>query len=413
MQLTTERNSILLFTKPVRLGLWVLIISLLSIHQAIGQRWSLLDAHYRWYLAYTDGRLVDSTEQEDVAIAWTKEYGYLTWPIPPKQTSNTATQQSKLSITPAGAFVGIWNQHNNRWQVNPVFDSLIQTAPRCFIAKKGTDYSLIDDWGFTIKKASRHRLSYRTDSLILEHIDSTLWVYDHGGCPLIDEPIDEVKPRHEGAWVLRRGLSWGILTPNREFRPLQEEYAGIWPGSQGRFISIHRGQWGFTDQEGFKRNAHRYEAVRPYSDHRAAVKILGKWTWVDWFDNMIAQPIFDSVGAFCHGVCIAKMKGKTGLISDSGSAILSFDYDSITHAPFGGYFLHRNSLIGLADPQGKLVLHANQAWLLPSINGQTIMHFNGAGFGIVKEDGTWLSPPIFEDVQFLPQSCVYLLKRRL
>jgi len=74
----------------------------------------------------------------------------------------------------------------------------------------------------------------------------------------------------------------------------------------------------------------RYEQVYAFANHRAAVRIQGKWGYVNELGEMIIQPQFDSVQTFSQGLAFVRLNDEGYFIDTSGKIVFRTDASVMT-----------------------------------------------------------------------------------
>ncbi len=112
------------------------------------------------------------------------------------------------------------------------------------------------------------------------------------------------------------------------------------------------GRYGFIDERGRLRIANRYDSIGEFHEGFAAVKLIGKWGFVNTSDQQIAiNPNYDNPSFFSNGLGVVSRNKKFGLIGKEGNIILPLRYDHISRIPNGRFLLVSGSLLGLADEE--------------------------------------------------------------
>ncbi|EOZ2107593.1 WG repeat-containing protein, partial [Campylobacter coli] len=72
-------------------------------------------------------------------------------------------------------------------------------------------------------------------------------------------------------------------------------------------------------------------AVWGFSEGLVAVKLNGKWGFIDKSGKIVIESKFDSGGHFSEGLAGVKLNGKYGLIDKSGKIVIEPIFDDIDY----------------------------------------------------------------------------------
>lgn len=131
---------------------------------------------------------------------------------------------------------------------------------------------------------------------------------------------------------------------------------------EGFFPVFLNGAYGFVDKNGKLRIANRYNAVKPFSEGRAAVKIRNSWGFVDVSESLIVQPYFQEVNAFKDGLSVVKMNNRYGIVNTSGDYMMEAKFHEVKRE--GEYFMvKKGHEYGIANMKGDILVYPNYSSL--------------------------------------------------
>ena len=151
------------------------------------------------------------------------------------------------------------------------------------------------------------------------------------------------------------------------------------------------------DESGRLRVANRYDSARGFSEGKAAIKLIGKWGFINAYEELIIQPLYESVSDFRHGVAVVQ-NGKYGLINENGEEQLNLEFDRIDRTEQGSYILEFEGKKGLADSRGNILLSPSFDYM-EDIGGDLIVVGTGGQKGIYNSNGALLKSFEYADVQ--------------
>lgn len=110
--------------------------------------------------------------------------------------------------------------------------------------------------------------------------------------------------------------------------------------------------WGFHRSTGGSINP-IYERVQPFSDGLAAVKLGGKWSYIDMSGCAIAPFKFDDAWTFSCGMGLVRKGCKYGFIGRDGRMAIAARYDFARNFSEGLSVVAIKGLYGLIDRRGR------------------------------------------------------------
>jgi len=160
---------------------------------------------------------------------------------------------------------------------------------------------------------------------------------------------------------------------------------------------------GFIDVDGNEVVGERYEAVRPFSDGLAWVKVDGKWGAIDRHNAMVIEPRFVWTEGFSDGLAPVResKRGRVGYIDKNGEWVIQpqFDHafafvDGYGVVSNGGEFpdwaksfarLPEGGVWGALDSRGRFVVPLTNGWV-QSGGGRLLVNEKGrhTGWGHVQ-----------------------------
>lgn len=172
----------------------------------------------------------------------------------------------------------------------------------------------------------------------------------------------------------------------------------------------------------------RYEAAKPFRNGLAAVRIDGRWGYIDRSGDLVIRPAYTEVASFYGAFAEVRVNEASGIIDRRGRMIISqqfkrvipFARDVFIAVPLGSS-ARSDGLFGLDTEPAKLsgiegagLYHRRRGWLTaPDLQFMAFDPARGliwAGrrnedhedvWGLMRADGTWQVTPRYSHVQWL------------
>lgn len=158
----------------------------------------------------------------------------------------------------------------------------------------------------------------------------------------------------------------------------------------------------------------KWEKVLPYYDKYAAVKLNGKWGYIDQQGELVVQPIYDSVekANYWPDMYIAvSQDGKYGVLNKEFEEIIPPQYDEIGEFLYGVAAVRNGDKWGVVDTKGDLVAPITYTRTQPAPGGNA---FVAVGFdedtllwGMIDKEGNLLIPTTHRGITQLHNSLIW------
>ena len=110
-------------------------------------------------------------------------------------------------------------------------------------------------------------------------------------------------------------------------------FLGINLGTYGQVLQprkawVHRSYlWGFVNKEtGKEVIPYKYDGAKDFSEGLAAVKLNGKWGYIDDTGKEVIPLKYDNAWRFSNGLAEVKLNGKWGCIDKTDFIVVPFTY---------------------------------------------------------------------------------------
>jgi len=173
--------------------------------------------------------------------------------------------------------------------------------------------------------------------------------------------------------------------------------------SEDRSLRLHpfykNGKYGFLNRDNTLVISNRYDSVKLFSEHRAAVKINSHWGYIDELERLVIQPTYDYVGKFYGGKALVQREGLWGVITTAGKEIIPLDYDAIQPTSSGKYIVSKKNRQGVLDTNGANIL-APLYDLVEEIDENRIIVERKTKYGISNRQGVLIVPLIYQKIMY-------------
>lgn len=407
-----------LVTRNKRSGLW-------SIYRANGRLIAdgydsvAIDEHYfytlkgqSWYVYNSFGRLLVDEPYSQFAPSQDKyiparKGGFWGW----LDFDGTLIVAHKFEQVASGLgdahFIaktnGKWGVYSlsDRNIVLPEFDTLY-AEKGFYLAKKGWNVRVYDHYG-RLKGQMPYDYTVIDGAVVYEH-EGKKGVILHGGKPM--EPLYDSISSIQGHLLLyNEGTCAMVNTQGGVVVPSQQGIEKILGSTEGYFMIVKDGQYGFVNAHGQLRIANRYDSAKLFSEGLAAVSLRGRWGFVDKSERLVVQPYYEAVSDYRSGLAVVKGRNAYGIVDREGKEVLSLEYPKIEHLPSGYFLIHSTrGKLGIADPTGDLTIRPSYDFIEDTGNALIVGEYGR--YGVIGYNGLPLYPISFSQVK---QAGEYLL----
>ncbi len=161
--------------------------------------------------------------------------------------------------------------------------------------------------------------------------------------------------QEDSLFIARRDTTWTFFSKGgRMLNADDPRFETVAPMKE-EFIAIKiDGKYGFVDPNGDLRIANRYDSIGSFNKGLAPVMILGKWGFLNKAEKIVIQPRYSSAVGYDHGIFVVGQDGKFGIINNTGNIIVREEYDSIEKLQSGNFKSSMDGKLGLIDEEGKI-----------------------------------------------------------
>ena len=197
------------------------------------------------------------------------------------------------------------------------------------------------------------------------------------------------------------GVIWEVFEiKNRKVVPLQNTYKNV----KGK-------KWWIEKKEARKKKkvekkkkykvgkvviSFKYDDVWDFSEGLVAVKLNGKWGFIDKSGKEVVPLKYDWAGSFSEGLAPVRLNGKYGYINKSGKLVLPLKYEDAWDFSEGLARVELSGMWGYINKSGKLVIPLKYDWAGSFSEGLANVKLYGK-FGFIDKSGKVVVPFEYDD----------------
>jgi len=179
------------------------------------------------------------------------------------------------------------------------------------------------------------------------------------------------------------------------------------PETEGLRGFYDNGKFGFKDAKNRIRIANRYDSIRPFSEGKAAIKLLGKWGFINHEDKIVIQPLYSITTDFSNGTSRINKEGKWGIINDHGKEVLQPVYDEMTQQDgTTNFIITAGSMFGLVSSEGRLLIEPRYQYLEPAMHDRYLVKMDF--YGVINSAGEPVFPMNYKRLYFIRKRNAFL-----
>ena len=170
------------------------------------------------------------------------------------------------------------------------------------------------------------------------------------------------------------------------------------------------GKFGFVDKQDRLRITNRYDDVGHYNERGIPIKLLGKWGMINIEEQITVQPLYDSILPPVNGVSIVVLQNLKGLIDFEGNELLAPRFDEIIPQENGEYLISLRGKYGLVGEDGRELVNVKYDEL-HRLNNDVIIVKKRELYGTITLNGIELVPNIYDEILYQENWQTYLAKK--
>ena len=158
-----------------------------------------------------------------------------------------------------------------------------------------------------------------------------------------------------------------------------------------------KGKWGFIDKSGKEVVPPKYVDVDSFHEGLAMVKLNGKKSYINKSGKEVVPPKYDNVWDFKEGLAIVELNGKQGFVDKSGKEVVPLKYDVVWNFSEGLAEVKLKGKWGVIDMSGNEVVPLKYDIVHASEEGLAMVKLNDK-WGVVDKSGKEVVPPKYDYV---------------
>ncbi|MEM9896830.1 MAG: WG repeat-containing protein [Bacteroidota bacterium] len=242
------------------------------------------------------------------------------------------------------------------WRILPIYDA-IEAVNGVLFARKGRKYEVFNERGEFVHEMTSPPRKAIHQMIVIENDSSQFGLLDSNGYWLLEPSFQYIK--EIGDHVLAIDSSKYLLLDSLGNIVFQstipiESIAGM---SEDLIAIKLNGKWGFIDKNESLVIGNRYDSALLFSEGLAGVMINGKWGFIDKNENIIIQPYYQTISPFENGLAILEENNQYVLVNRTGGYLLNQAFENIQKTKYGKYILTDSKLReGITDQYGRVIL---------------------------------------------------------
>ncbi|MBL6447006.1 WG repeat-containing protein [Fulvivirga sp. 29W222] len=296
--------------------------------------------------------------------------------------------------------------------VHCVYDDVSPFIEGMAVVKFHGENGIIDKFGSWVVLPQKSRVEIINSKYYITQKGklTTLKSFEEGTVYFTENKV-EIKENYLLEHLSEGGL-WKIDFEGRIFNSLGEDrYQEVRPPSEGFYAVKIDGKYGFIDAQNRLRIANRYDEVGSFQEGLAAFKLLGRWGFLDKWERIIIQPAYKSSSTFESGLAIVSNDKGKGLINSKGEQLCTFEYDEIQRQDNDRFLVAKSGKLGLLSSTGKLMINAKYDELKDLNNGFAIVKKFGK-YGLVNINGVDIIPVMYDQLIYNMHNDQYLAMKK-
>lgn len=227
----------------------------------------------------------------------------------------------KSILRPQYIDIGVFGEMGNKLIIAPV--------------KIENDYFFVDKKGYKRKKLKNDYSyvgSYSLDGLVLAKINNK-YVFLDENLNELDKYFDYATQFSDGISVIKDTDGYKIVDSSFDYIS-SSAYEGVkinelgYASSCGLMYMKKNSKYLLVDNKGNELTDPMYDDVMQFIDKNeyAAVKINGKWGFIDSCGNIVIKPSYEQAGSFSCGLAPVKINEKWGYINRNGEIVIEPEF---------------------------------------------------------------------------------------
>lgn len=261
-------------------------------------------------------------------------------------------------------------------------------------------YRFIDGRGNLVIPGPFYFAGEFRDGLALVEINRKYGFINTSGKVVILPQFQKVMPFEEdssGKYVFfQRGVSGGV--PGGDFFRPVSEVGEFSEGLAGFRQSGEGGGYGFIDTTGKIAIEPDFEAVGPFSEGLAKVKVNGKWGFINKTGKLVIPAKYLKVDDFSEGLALVnQFVDRSDFIDPTGAVAFTHTFSSVGKFRQGLARIKENDRYGFIDKKGKIVVPCDFSRVGHFFEGFAFVRLKSGLYGFIDLQGKMAIPATFRE----------------
>lgn len=157
------------------------------------------------------------------------------------------------------------------------------------------------------------------------------------------------------------------------------------------------GKYGYLDKTGNVAIEPKYESTKSFSQGRAAVKLDGKWFFIDKNGKQVSET-FDKASNYFESLAAVCNDSKWGYINLESKLVIPYTYDDAQKFSEGLAVVRVGEHIAFINPNGKTVVEPKFNDAYPFTQGLAGVQNSLKKWGFIDKSGKFVIDPVFDDI---------------
>jgi hypothetical protein len=305
---------------------------------------------------------------------------------------------------------GVINQFGD-WICQPIYEDIEIDIGGFSKATDGNRIDIVEESGNIIFQTF-NALEGHDSGFLESTIDSLRGLVYKSGNVILHPECERISRVLSGERIfVKKGTLTGILTASGDWDfYLSDRYEDFLGLNEEYYAVKIDGKYGFVDDQERLRISNRYDSVGLFHDGMAAIKLQGKWGFINKAEQLKVQPYYKEVSYFINGLSIVNEADKIGLINKNGTPILPVIYDRIERLKSNGFLIKKGTKYGWLDKVGAIIVPAEYDSLLVVTNNRLIAKRRGK-YGLLNDGGLYSIPLIYDQIKHARKNIYFGIKK--
>lgn len=305
---------------------------------------------------------------------------------------------------------GVINQFGD-WVCQPIYEAIVIDKGGFSKATDGDRIDIVDESGKVVFQTFND-LENHGSGFLESTVDSLKGLVYKSGKVILNPECERISDLLSGDRIfVKKGALTGILTASGDWDfYLSDRYEDFLGLNEEYYAVKIDGKYGFVDDQERLRIANRYDSVGLFHNGMAAIKLQGKWGFINKAEQLSVQPYYNKVSNFNNGLSIVDEGNKIGLIDKNGAQVLPVIYDHIERLKSNGFLIKKGQKYGWLNKEGAIIVPAEYDSLQIVTKNRLIAKRRGK-YGLLNDGGLYSIPLIYDQIKHARKNIYFGIKK--